>query len=148
MKALIELFNNNRIAQIESDDLIFPVASGLQWVRCPDICKYDWSYNDGHFFEPDWRKMTEDRQELYIQLTQQMMDEKVKERQYDGILSACSYATSSIPKFAKEAGVCVVWRDAVWSKCHELLSAIKSGEMEVLSEDNWLSMLPTLNWPD
>ncbi len=32
MKALIETYNNNRIAQIESDERIFQVVPTLKWV--------------------------------------------------------------------------------------------------------------------
>lgn len=148
MKALVELFNNNRIAQIEHDDSMFPVAPGLEWVTCPDVCKNNWSYKDGHFFEPDLRKTPEELQVFYTRLVQEMMDEKVKERYYDGIVSACSYASSSCPRFANEASACILWRDAVWSKCVELINAMKSGEMDVLSKEDFLSMLPTLNWSD
>jgi hypothetical protein len=37
-----------RIAQVESDDKIFAVASPLHWVDCPDDCVADiwWYYQD------------------------------------------------------------------------------------------------------
>lgn len=87
-------------------------------------------------------------QKHYCQLAQARMDEKARERNYDGIMSACSYATSSFPKFASEAAACVMWRDAVWAKCYELLDTVKSGEMEIPTEEAFLEMLPELVWPD
>lgn len=84
----------------------------------------------------------------YCQLAQDMMDEKARERNYDGIMSVCSYATSSHPKFAKEAAACVIWRDAVWAKCYELLDAVKAGEMAIPSDTDFLDMLPEFFWPD
>lgn len=87
-------------------------------------------------------------QRHYCQLAQDMMDEKARERNYDGIMSVCSYATSSHPKFAAEAAACVTWRDAVWATCYELLDAVKAGEMEIPSGTDFLGMLPGFFWPD
>ena len=90
----------------------------------------------------------EKAQKHYCQLAQNMMDAKAKERNYDGIMSVCSYATSSHPKFAAEAAACVVWRDAVWATCYELLGAVRAGEMEIPSEADFLDLLPVFSWPD
>ena len=51
MKALIEKFNNNRIAQVEPDYSVFPVTPGFEWVSCPDDCKTDWSFSEGRFIK-------------------------------------------------------------------------------------------------
>ena len=90
----------------------------------------------------------EKAQKHYCQLAQARMDEKARERNYDGIMSACSYATSSFPKFASEAAACVIWRDAVWAKCYELLDTVTFGEMDIPSEEAFLAMLPNFVWPD
>ncbi len=87
-------------------------------------------------------------QKHYCKLAQEMMDEKARERNYDGIMSVCSYATSSFPRFRAEAAACVVWRDAVWAKCYELLEAVLSGEMDIPSEEAFLALLPVMDWPD
>ena len=90
----------------------------------------------------------EELQAHYCQLAQDMMDARARERNYDGIMSVCSYATSSFPKFATEAAACVAWRDAVWAKCYELLDAVKTGGMDIPSEEDFLGMLPAFVWPD
>lgn len=90
----------------------------------------------------------EKAQKHYCQLAQNRMDEKARERNYDGIMSVCSYATSSFPRFASEAAACVIWRDAVWAKCYELLDAVKAGKIEIPTEEAFLEMLPELVWPD
>ena len=87
-------------------------------------------------------------QKHYCQIAQNMMDARARERNYDGIMSVCSYATSSFPKFATEAAACVVWRDAVWAKCYELLEAVLGGEMNIPSETEFLALLPVMSWPD
>lgn len=149
MKALIEMYNNNRIAQIVSDDSTFPVASGLKWITCPDICTTHWSYYEGQFILPAESDLSKQEvHAVFARLAQEMMDSKVRERNYEGIISACSYSTSSYPKFAAEAAACIAWRDAVWEKCYALLDTIKPGNANNLSEEDFLALLPSLTWPD
>jgi hypothetical protein len=90
----------------------------------------------------------DEQQAYYSQLAQNMMDEKARERNYDNIASACSYTASTNSKFAAEAAVCVEWRDAVWVKCYELLNLVLSDKMDIPEPDDFLSMLPTMTWPD
>ena len=52
MKALISPNENDRIAQVEPDENIFPVASPLFWTTCPDDCTTEWTYVNGEFFPP------------------------------------------------------------------------------------------------
>lgn len=87
-------------------------------------------------------------QSKYSRLAQSMMDEKARERNYDNIASACSYTASTNQKFASEAAACVVWRDAVWEKCYELLDTVLEGLIEIPSEEDFLAMLPTFVWPN
>lgn len=58
MKALIETYNYDRIAQVEHDDMVFQVAPGLEWVDCPDDCTTEWSYNNGQFIAPTEPEIT------------------------------------------------------------------------------------------
>jgi hypothetical protein len=50
MKALISPNENNRIAEVQSQD--FPVAEPLFWTDCPDDCTTQWTYTDGVFNPP------------------------------------------------------------------------------------------------
>lgn len=53
MQALISPNDDNRIAQVEPDDNIFPVAPPLFWATCPENCVADqWTYVDGVFEPP------------------------------------------------------------------------------------------------
>lgn len=78
---------------------------------------------------------------------QVMLDAKARERAYDGILSACTYATSSVAKFRAEGQACVEWRDAVWATCYTLLAEVKAGARPILTVDELLAELPALEWP-
>lgn len=84
----------------------------------------------------------------YVRQVQTMLDAKARERNYDGILSACTYATSTVPKFQAEGQACVEWRDAVWSQCYVLLDQVSTGELAQPSIEALLAMLPQLEWPE
>ncbi len=83
----------------------------------------------------------------YTQAVQQHLDDKAKERHYDGILSACTYATSTVASFAAEGQACVNWRDEVWNACYALLSNVEAGLVTPPSIDHLIEQLPVLVWP-
>lgn len=78
---------------------------------------------------------------------QTRLDEKARERRYDSILSLCTYATSTVPKFAAEGQAGVQWRDDTWAACYALLEQFQNGEIEQPSFEDVLAALPELNWP-
>lgn len=87
-------------------------------------------------------------QDEYINYVQSFLDLKAREKNYDNILSACSYATSKNPVFSAEGQACVNWRDDVWSYCYQLLEKVKSGEIKAPSFIEIKENLPKLNWPN
>ena len=69
-------------------------------------------------------------------------------RNYDNILSACTYATSSVPKFQVEGQYCVDMRDQTWSKLYEMLAEVIGGTRSMPTKyEDIESELPTLEWP-
>ena len=78
---------------------------------------------------------------------QKHMDEKAKERNYDSILSLCTYATSTAAKFAAEGQAGVSWRDEVWAKGYAILADVESGARAIPTVDELLSELPDFVWP-
>ena len=80
----------------------------------------------------------------FTNLVQSHLDTKAKERNYDNILSLCTYATSTNPTFAKEGQAGVVWRDSVWAKCYAILAEVQAGT-RVMPTDI-ISELPIFTW--
>lgn len=69
-------------------------------------------------------------------------------RNYDGILSACTYATSSVPKFSAEGQACVNLRDATWSAAYDILAQVQAGTRPRPSSIADIEAdLPALVWP-
>lgn len=83
----------------------------------------------------------------YTAAVQKHLDDTAKQRGYDGILSACTYATSTNEKFQAEGQAAVVWRDAVWSTCYATLAAVESGAAVMPTIDELMAVLPAIIWP-
>lgn len=86
--------------------------------------------------------------DAYVNTAQAIMDSKMQERGYDGILSACTYATSSVSQFATEGQAAVTWRDSVWAKCYEILNAVTAGQRQQPTLQEFIDELPAFTWPE
>lgn len=86
----------------------------------------------------------------FVAQAQKRLDDFARTRNYDGILSACTYATSAVPKFAAEGQYAVEARDATWSRLYDLLAEVKGGQRSVPEsfELDIAPELPVLIWPD
>jgi hypothetical protein len=83
-----------------------------------------------------------------IDATQKRLDDFAQTRNYDGILSACTYATSAVPKFATEGQYCVEVRDTTWAALYDILEEVQAGTRPQPSEFADIeSDLPALTWP-
>ena len=79
---------------------------------------------------------------------QKRLDDFAKTRNYDGILSACTYATSSVQKFQAEGQYCVNARDATWSAAYTILDEVQAGTRPMpASIADIENDLPALGWP-
>lgn len=88
-------------------------------------------------------------QQVVIAAVQARLDTFAKTRNYDGILSACTYATSMVAKFKTEGQYCVDIRDQTWSSLYSLMEAVQTGERIMPSAvTEILSLLPEPAWPN
>ena len=80
---------------------------------------------------------------------QQRLDVFAQERGYDGILSACTYATSTVAKFKSEGQRCVDLRDQMWASAYAFMQDVQEGKRPMpTSADEVVSSLPALTWGD
>jgi len=90
-------------------------------------------------------------QQLEAQFTfsiQQRLDVFARQRNYDGILSACTYATSTVAKFKAEGQACVNLRDATWAAAYDILAKVSSGQRPMpTSIADIEADLPAAVWP-
>ena len=83
----------------------------------------------------------------YTAGVQQHLDSFARTRNYDSIMSAATYATSTVPKFKAEGQYAVEARDATWAKCYEVLAEVEAGTRPMPTLDELLAELPALVWP-
>lgn len=83
-----------------------------------------------------------------VNSTQARLDNFARTREYDGILSLCTYATSPSAKFAAEGQYGVEARDATWAKLYEILAEVQAGTRPMPSGYSAIEAeLPALVWP-
>ncbi|WP_103618931.1 hypothetical protein [Campylobacter concisus] len=81
---------------------------------------------------------------LFKEKTQELLDAKAREKGYDDILSACSYAGYD-NDFRAEGEAFGIWRAKVWKYGYGLLNAIAEGKHKMpKSFDEILAEMPTL----
>ena len=94
------------------------------------------------------QSVSEALQQSVVASTQERLDSFARTRNYDGILSACTYATSNIPKFAAEGQVAVNLRDATWAALYQILEEVQAGQREAPTGFSDIEpLLPPLEWP-
>lgn len=87
--------------------------------------------------------------DFLIRQTQELLDDFARTRNYDNILSLCSYNDSTVPKFQAEAMYGIKARDITWAKLYELLEKNNiDSTLESLSFADIVKDLPELVWPD
>jgi hypothetical protein len=81
-----------------------------------------------------------------VSLVQKRLDDFARTRGYDGVLSACTYATSTVPKFQAEGQYAVNARDAHWAACYAVLADVQAGG-ELPTVEEVMGAMPALEWP-
>lgn len=118
---------------------------------------------EGYYTPEEWELLnapaepTLEEQEIalqakYTRLIQRHLDETAYSYGYTGVNedidgacnSVCTYIDTGIKKFDDEGKAFRKWRSAVWNKGYEILDQVKTGEMEIPSEEELIEMLPKL----
>lgn len=142
----------------------------VQFVEVPDSTKKDAKLVDGQWINPTpqpfptLEQIVQDQAQQQaaaeqaalvqlkadiVQSTHQRLDDFAKTRNYDSILSLCTYATSTVAKFKAEGQYGVEARDATWAKLLEILDEVDAGNRPAPSGYADIEGdLPVLQWPD
>jgi capsid protein len=87
-------------------------------------------------------------QEAVVSAIQTRLDLFAQTRKYDNMLSACTYASSQVAKFAAEGQYCVQMRDQTWATAYQLLQDVENGTRPVPNSYAAIeNELPALTWP-
>lgn len=140
MKLIIQ---NNRVAGTATDAYNGPDA----FITAPDDFDAgrmgDYAFDGVEVFLP-----TPPIQDVITQAAQARLDAFAQTRNYDGILSACTYATSAVPQFSAEGQAAVNARDATWSTLYQIMGEVQAGTRPVpTSFADIEADLPELAWP-
>ncbi len=100
--------------------------------------------------DPDPAPLPPERIEaMIVAQTQARLDTFARNLGYDSILSACTYASSSVPRFKSDGQYCVDARDGTWSALWKLLQSVKDGGAKMPTGFADVEpLLPALTWPD
>jgi hypothetical protein len=131
------------VPSLDCYDDLYTLVEAPEWVQMGAT----W---DGETFinPPPPPKTPEEIVTEFTAKVQARLDSFARTRGYDGILSACTYATSTNTKFATEGQYCVQARDATWATCYEILNAVQSNQRPVPTWEELEAELPVLQWPN
>lgn len=132
---------------INATRAVAPLADN--WIETDDP-RIGWLWDGQTFSEPPPPvKSPEELQTEIVEATQKRLDDFARTRNYDGILSACTYSDSLVQKFRDEGQYCLAARDNTWAKLYEMLAEVQAGTRPVPSGyDDIEPELPQLVWPN
>lgn len=84
--------------------------------------------------------------EQYVDAVQRHMDAKARERRYDNIVSACSYAAAP-NAFQAESQAYLAWRAACWQHLYQMQTDVMAGERQLPDIADLIAELPALALP-
>lgn len=85
---------------------------------------------------------------IIVQAAQERLDAFARTRNYDGILSACTYASDPDPVFAAEGQWCIAKRGATWATLYSILTEGQAGTRPIPTGFADIEAeLPDLSWP-
>lgn len=120
------------------------------WVEATDAVSIGDLWDGENFTHaPTIQKSSEQIQTEIVTETQKRLDDFAKTRNYDSILSACTYASDTNLKFSAEGQYCIDSRGATWTKLYQILAEVEAATRQMpTGYADIESELPTLAWPN
>jgi hypothetical protein len=102
---------------------------------------------NGEVHPPTLEPTAEEIKQWITTAVQSRLDTFAQTRNYDSILSACTYASSTVAQFASEGQQCVNVRDATWGKLYQIMQEVEAGTRPMpAGYADIESELPELAW--
>jgi hypothetical protein len=112
-----------------------------------DFAQHAWLWVNGSLVK-DQSRASERIAAEFTGAIQKRLDSFAQQRNYDSILSACTYATSTVAKFKTEGQACVNLRDATWAAAYTILAEVQAGDRPMpASIADIEADLPAAVWP-
>ena len=143
-KARIE---NGIVCEVLTADPFPPFHESLTWVDCGPEVVQGWTWDGLRFAAPVPTSNQADTIRALTATLQGYLDREAQTHGYDGILSLCSYAASTHPRFGKEGREGIKFRDAVWAYGYQVLDDCEAGRRPVPTDEELLAGAPVLAWP-
>ena len=131
-------------------DPITQVASEVSPVRIDGVWRRHWTVTALDAAETAANQLARlvNLQDDIVWQTQHRLDAFAQTRHYDGILSACSYLSSSVGRFSDDALYCLRARDETWAALYAVLAGVQAGTHALPSGFADIEpLLPALQWP-
>ena len=95
---------------------------------------------------PPYVPTSEQIQQRLTFVAQLHLDAKAREKGYDNIVSACSYA--AVPNIFQAEGIAFInWRSDVWAHCYQALADVQAQARPIPTEAELLAELPAFVEP-
>lgn len=133
-------FDQSRILWDERADGSLPVITLGGMVRNGAALVFDQARMDEHL------AASAPTVQQYADAVQAHLDAAAKTRNYDDIVSACSYAGAANP-FQAEGIAFVAWRGDVWATCYEVMDEVQAGGRAAPTIAALIAELPALVLP-
>ncbi len=85
-------------------------------------------------------------QASYESAIQSHLDSTAQSRGYDNMISACSYASGTHPKFSVEGRDCLAWRSSVWETAFQIMTDVRAGTRPLPTIEQVMTELPPMAW--
>lgn len=137
--------------------------ANLQSPPKPNVGDFESAVDSGHKlvkgeWQIEWKVLKESPQAKQVRYdsnarrvndeVQHWLDMFAKTRGYIDMVEACSFASSSVPKYKTEGTYCKSVRDEVWATVDQLTVRIKGGKLDVPNGIAGIfKELPPLKWP-
>lgn len=137
---MYKLTSQDAVIRLSDGAIIPAVQANIDWIEYQEWCR------GGNTPQPADAPTPEQIIADLEASVQSELDRRARERNYDSIVSACSYAGALNP-FQAESIAFLSWRAACWQRCYQILADCKAGNRPIPEPAELVAELPALDLP-